>query len=321
MTTREEWLSARKKGVGASEAAAVLGISPWSSPVEVWARKLGLIPEMEDNERLKTGRYFEEPIAQLYADREKVTLTGGGFHSIFHPSLPVFATPDRMVVEYPRGLEIKTVEPAMSKEWGEEETDQIPPYYVTQVAVCMSVTGLPEWDVAAFFGMNDFRIYRLKRDMELEETILSRLAEFWNRYVVGNQEPPLDGSEACAEYLARKYPRNLRPLLGADEEAEKLLSSLFAMRDQTKGDEIILTEYENRLKQIIGEAEGIQGVCGKVLWKKNKDSEKVDWEAVARAIYDASTVNITWDKSLDVYAKEFTTIKPGPRVFRVSPAK
>jgi putative phage-type endonuclease len=309
-TSRAEWLANRKKGIGASEAAAVLGISPWSSPVEVWARKLGLIPEMEDNERLKTGRYFEEPIAQLYADREKVTLTGGGFNSIFHPSLPVFATPDRMVVEYPRGLEIKTVEPAMSKEWGDEGTDAIPLYYTTQVVVSMAVANVGEWDVAAFFGMNDFRVYRLRRDLELENTILSRLAEFWNRYVIGNQEPPLDGSEACAEYLARKYPRNLRPLLGADEETEKLLVNLFAMRDQTKGDEIILAEYENRLKQIIGEAEGIQGVSGKVLWKKNKDSEKVDWEAVALALNPAADL-----------IKQYTTIKPGPRVFRVSPAK
>ena len=280
MTDRERWLENRKKGIGASEAAAVLGISPWSSPVEVWARKRGLIPEMEDNERLKTGRDFEEPIAQLYADREKVTLTGGGFHSVFHPSLPVFATPDRMVVEYPRGLEIKTVEPAMSKEWGEEGTDAIPLYYTTQVVVSMAVTNMGEWDVAAFFGMNDFRVYRLRRDLELENTILSRLTEFWNRYIVGNQEPPLDGSEACAEYLARKYPRNIRPLIGADDEAEKLLGKLFTMRDQVSADETYLTGYENRLKQIIGEAEGIQGVCGKVTWKRSKDGEKTDRKSV-----------------------------------------
>jgi predicted phage-related endonuclease len=215
-----------------------------------------------------------------------------------------------MVVEYPRGLEIKTVEPAMSKEWGDEGTDAIPLYYTTQVVVSMAVANVDEWDVAAFFGMNDFRIFRLQRDLELENTILSRLTEFWNRYVVGNQEPPLDGSEACAEYLGRKYPRNVRPLLGADEEAEKLLSNLFAMRDQVNGDELILTEYENRLKQIIGEAEGIQGVCGKVLWKKNKDSEKVDWEAVARMLNPAADL-----------IKQHTTIKPGPRVFRVSPGK
>lgn len=302
---RAEWLEERKKGIGASEAAAVLGVSPWSSPVDVWARKRGLIPEIEDNERLRTGRLFEEPIAQLYAEREKVQLTGGGYDLRFHPAgLPVFATPDRLVVDRPRGLEIKTVEPMAAAAWGEEGSDQIPPYYVTQCAVCMSVTGLPEWDVAAFFGMNDFRVYRLQRDLELEEAILSRLSEFWNRYVVGSEEPAIDGSDGCAQYLATKYPMNRLPLIGANEEAEELLRNLFAIREQVKSDEAIQTEYENRLKAIIGEAEGIQGVCGKVTWRLTKDSTKVEWEAVARAL----------NAPADLVAQH-TIIKPGSRRF------
>jgi putative phage-type endonuclease len=311
MLTRAEWLEERKKGIGSSEVAAVLGVSPWSSPVDVWAKKRGLIPEMEDNERLRTGRLFEEPIAQLYAEREKVTLSGGGYDLRFHPKgLPIFATPDRFVVDQPRGLEIKTIEPMAAQAWGEEGSDQIPPYYVTQVAVCMSVTGLPEWDVAAFFGMNDFRIYRLKRDMELEDAILSRCTEFWNRYIVGAEEPAIDGSDGCAQYLATKYPMNRLPLIGANEEAEQLLVDLFAIKDQVKSDEAIQTEYENRLKAIIGEAEGIQGICGKALWRKNKDSEKIEWEAVARA----------YNPPPELIAQH-TIIKPGPRVFRPTPAK
>jgi len=310
---RKEWLEMRKKGIGASEAAAVLGVSPWESPTDVWARKKGLVQEKPDSERFKIGRLFEEPIAQLYADREGgVVLSGGGYHSIFHPSLPVFATPDRIVQDpvRPRGLEIKTVEPMSAKQWGEEGTDQIPPYYVTQVAVCMSVTGLPEWDVAAFFGFNDFRIYRLKRDMELEEAILARCAEFWNRYVVGNEEPAIDGSRACAEYLARKYPRNTVPLLGAGEEEEKLLLDLFVVRDQLKSDEAVQTEIENRLKAIIGEAEGIQGICGKVTWKSAKDSAKTDWEAVVKSLNPPAELIV-----------EHTIIKPGSRRFLATQAK
>ncbi len=49
-------------------------------------------------------------------------------------------------------LEGKTVEPAMSKEWGDEETDQIPPYYVTQVAVCMAFTMMLRCESSAPLG-------------------------------------------------------------------------------------------------------------------------------------------------------------------------
>ena len=323
--SREQWLVERKKGVGASEAAAVLGISPWASPADVWARKRGLIPEQEENERLRTGRLFEEPIAQLYAEREKVQLVGGGdrqYDMIWHPAgIPVFATPDRLVLGADRGLEIKTVEPRMAHLWGEEGTDAIPPYYVTQVAVCMAVSGRGEWDVAAWFGLNDFRVYRLVRDRDLEEAIISRLTEWWRRYVVIGEEPEIDGSKAYADYLVQKFPQNRTPLLGANEETEKLLSDLFAIRDQVKADELIETEIENKLKAAIGDAEGIQGICGKVTWRLSRDGTKTDWQEVARMIYDASAAHITWDKTFEDYAKEFTTVKPGSRRFLPTPAK
>jgi len=99
-------------------------------------------------------------------------------------------------------------------------------------------------------------------------------------------------------------------LIGATPEQEKLLADLFSIRDQVKADELIKEEYSNRVKDIIGEADGIQGICGKVLWKKNKDGEKTDWEAVARAL-NAPTDLI----------KEHTTPTKGPRVFRPYPKK
>lgn len=44
--TESEWLAARQSGIGASEAAAVLGFSKFASPYSVWGRKTGRIDEM-----------------------------------------------------------------------------------------------------------------------------------------------------------------------------------------------------------------------------------------------------------------------------------
>jgi len=308
---RAEWLEERKKGIGASEAAAILGVSKWASPVSVWAEKKGFAPPREDSLRLKVGRLLEEPVARLYAEREGVELTGDGMTTVYHPGgLHVFATADRLVVGRSRGVECKTVDARMADDWGEDGSDGVPIYYVPQGVIGMAVHNLPEWDYAALIGFDDFRVFRLVRDLELENEILSRCDAFFVRYVMGNEEPALDGSEACAAYLAQKYQRNTLPLIGANEEAEQLLKDLFAIKDQVKADEAIQTEYENRLKAIIGEAEGIQGICGKALWRKNKDSEKTEWEAVARALNAPS----------DLIAQH-TIIRPGPRVFRPTPAK
>jgi putative phage-type endonuclease len=316
---RQTWLSERKKGIACSELAAILGVSPWQSEMDVWANKRNLVPDVPDNIIFKTGRELEPLVAREYAEMEKVELVEGEL--IRHATAPLLGTPDRLIRGMSRGLEIKTVQSSFATDkWGEPGSDQVPLYYATQVAGYMAITGFDSWDIAALFIGSEIRVYRVQRDLELEAEILRRVSDWWTRYIINENEPAIDGSEACAAYLSTKYPSNRLPLIGANEEAEELLRNLFSIREQVKSDDAIQTEYENRLKAIIGEAEGIQGICGKALWRKNKDSEKVEWEAVARMIYDASAAHITWDKSFEVYTKEFTTIKPGPRVFRPTPA-
>jgi putative phage-type endonuclease len=310
--TREEWLASRRNGIGASEAAAVLGLSPWSSPAEIRSRKKGLIPEQEDSLRLKVGRLLEEPVAQLYAEREGVDLIPCGYDDTrFHPEgFRVFATPDRFIVGRDRGLECKTVDPRMAHHWGEDGSDGVPLFYVPQPIINMAVFNKAEWDLAALVGFDDFRVYRFRRDLDLEKQVVSQCDEFYRRYVLGDEELPLDGSEGCAEYLVKRYPANTLPMLGADAEAEELLRKLFAIRDQVKSDGLIETELENRLKAIIGEAEGIQGICGRITWRRAKDSKKVDWEAIARALGASEDL-----------IEEHTNTVPGSRSFRPTPAK
>jgi putative phage-type endonuclease len=303
---RQTWLAERKKGVACSELAAILGVSPWQSEMDVWANKRNLVPDVPDNIIFKTGRELEPLVAREYAEMEKVELIEGEL--IRHASAPLLGTPDRLVKGMSRGLEIKTVQsPYSADKWGEPGTDQVPLFYATQVAGYMAITGFKEWDIAALFVGSEIRVYRVQRDLELEAEILRRVSDWWTRYIINEAEPAIDGSAACANYLSQKYQRNTLPLIGANEEVEQLLADLFAIRDQVKADDAIQTEYENKLKAIIGEAEGIQGICGRILWKKNKDSQKVDWEAVAREL-----------NSPPALIEQHTTVKPGPRVFRAT---
>jgi predicted phage-related endonuclease len=50
MTERERWLAERRKGIGSSDAAAILGVHPYKSAYAVWAEKTGLI--VEDSEQI-----------------------------------------------------------------------------------------------------------------------------------------------------------------------------------------------------------------------------------------------------------------------------
>lgn len=308
---REEWLKARMAGIGGSEMAAILGVSPWEGPADVWARKKGITAEQPDNLRFKIGRKFEGPIAELYAEQEGVKLLKvDGLYT--HPDAPLVGTPDRLIAGQQKGLEIKTADPAIAHTWGEPGTDEIPLYYTTQVATYMALLGYNDWDVAVLFGTSDFRIYRLHRDLELENMILERAREFWQTYIVGNQEPPPDASRSYGEYLVKKYPKNVMPMLQADPRDDENIENLIEIRRRKAEIEEQEKLFENIVKAKIGENDGILSGFGKITWKATKDTEKIDWEAVARELIPMVPPPLI---------EKHTVIKPGVRRFLVSPSK
>jgi putative phage-type endonuclease len=312
---REQWLEERRKGIGGSDVAGILGVSTWSSPMKVWAQKKGLIPDEEDSLRFKIGKKFEAPIAELYAEREKCQLQKV-VDILHHPSAPLLGNPDRVVAGTDRGLEVKTADPFMAAHWGEEYTDEIPIYYLTQIATYLAITNFRDWDVAVLFGTSDFRIYRITRDLELENLIIDKCTEFWNRYIIGNEEPPIDASEATSKYLLHKFPKGTKELREADEDEARIISSFFDRKADLKS---VTERYDlsvNLVKAAIGDLEGLSSPHGKVTWKKDRDSEKTDWKSLAQNMLMSLPPQLRKEK-----IQEYTKTKPGARRFNNYPAK
>ncbi|MBR3747469.1 MAG: YqaJ viral recombinase family protein, partial [Selenomonadaceae bacterium] len=67
--THEQWLVARRKGVGGSDSAAVCGLSRYSSPLEVWLQKTGRKPATPDNEAMYFGHLLEPIVREEFARR------------------------------------------------------------------------------------------------------------------------------------------------------------------------------------------------------------------------------------------------------------
>lgn len=199
--TREEWLELRRKSLGASEAAAALGVSPYQTPVELWQRKVGLIPDQEESEAMRWGSLLEPVILGEYARRTGRRIVGEqGFTR--HPGYPCLtATPDA-VTEDGRLVEVKTAS-AWAKEWGDEDSDEIPDHYLIQVAHQMAVTGAEVADVAVLIGGQRLRIYTVPRDESLVQEVVRGGLRFWEH--VERQEPPTWG-RMTPQTLAVRFP-------------------------------------------------------------------------------------------------------------------
>lgn len=207
-TTEAEWLAARRTGIGASEIAAVLGVSRFASPASVWADKCGLGEPLGEIERLRWGKRLQRPIADGFvAETGRELLDPGPYvllRSTRYPWLVMspdyfqrWGGPSKLGV-----LEIKNVGEYSRRDW----LDEPPVGYQLQVQAQLLVTGLGWGTLAALIGGAELVFADLVRHADAAEWILDAAAVFWT-YVQRETPPPqLDGSEQTTRALKRLYP-------------------------------------------------------------------------------------------------------------------
>jgi predicted phage-related endonuclease len=166
-----------------------------------------------------------------------------------------------------RLLQIKTSDAHEAWRWG-EGPDDIPPAYLIQEQWEMFVTGLPIADLAVLIGGNRYREYTITADADLQANLLEIAERWWADYGCNpERHPPLDASPAAAEYLKRRFPQALAPMLDADAEAIELAHQLQVADAELKQVHARVELLENRLKEKIGDAEGLTGPDFRLTWR------------------------------------------------------
>jgi putative phage-type endonuclease len=175
--------------------AAILGLSPWATPYDIFLDKRGLMPlAASDNAPMRWGRLLEPVLKHEYVHRTGFALaTVPMLRSHHHPFM--LANLDGMVQEPgKRVVEFKTAR--TDSGWGEDGTDGVPMYYVLQVAHYMLITGCTLADVAVLIGGCDFRILHLVADPELQAMLVLAETEFWTRVENNDPPPPVNVEDA-----------------------------------------------------------------------------------------------------------------------------
>lgn len=204
---RAEWLEARKEGLGASDASALLGISPWKTNVQLWEEKTGLVvPEdIGDKPQVKYGNDAEPLLRAFFAlDHPEYGLSFTPYKIIRHEKYPfITCTPDGELLEAGTnrrgGLEIKTTEIMSASGWSRWK-GRIPDEYYAQVCHQMLATG---WEFVELLAQikyttpdgedrKEVRHYKIERADSLEDIALVEQAaiRFWPM-VQERRRPPL----------------------------------------------------------------------------------------------------------------------------------
>ena len=299
---RNEWLEARRKTITGTDVSAIAGLNPYRTALDVYCDKLGLTEPQADNPAMEFGRRLESVIAEKYAEENGVKLIHGEFVS---KDGWMGGTPDRLIEGVDRGLEIKTAGAFRAKDWGESGTDNIPEAYLCQIAWYMAICEKSEWDVAVLIGGQDYRQYRLKRSLRLENRLIELAQQFRERHLLTRTPPVIDGSKSASEYIRAMFPRDRSPeFLTSTPEISALVGDLILERQRSAEIELRVNELENKIKAAIGEAPGISGEWGRISWKAGKDASKTDWKAVAAALNAPKDI-----------VEKYTTVSPAARRF------
>lgn len=204
--TREDWLQARRLGLGGSDVGAILGMSTYTSALEVYYSKTGEVPEQEPNEAMMIGRDIESWILNQWMLRELdqgweveddlVIIQSNTFPFLIH-------SPDALLTSIlgpDAGIEIKNVRSEHG--WSD---GGIPPFYMAQVQHGLLCSGLDRWIVVALVAGQKLITREIEPDKEMMGRIALESEKFWTSHVLPHKPPAPDGSESASRALRARW--------------------------------------------------------------------------------------------------------------------
>lgn len=292
--THEEWLKARQAGVGGSDAGTILGVNKWKSKTQLFFEKVN--PELKqqvDNEFIYWGNVLEDVVAKEFETRTGKKVRKNN-KMLRHPEHEfMLANLDRVIVGEKALLECKTASQYNIDQW---KDDEIPASYLCQIQHYMAVTGYEKAYIAVLCGGNQFIWKEVPRDDELIEIIINAEKDFWYNNVLAGVIPEIDGSDATKDFLNHMYKDIDETEVQLSDDVETLLTALEQVKQEEKELKELKTQYENKIKHILG-----NNLAGKT------SGYQITWKPQVRKTLDTKKIREIYGEQLDPYYKETET--------------
>ncbi len=253
---RDLWLAERMTGIGASEAAAAIGASPWQTPYEVWAEKVGAVEprDLSDNEAVEWGLRLESPILTAYAERTgRIVHAHEPYTVVRHPEHDwMLATPDAEQHDEAKGkglAEGKNVGAYMLKEW----QDEPPLHYQIQLQHQLACTGDSWGTLVALVGGQRLVWFDAERNDAFIAALIERERDLWE-CVKSGTPPAIDATALNAAAIARLWPSDNGQAIALPPEAVEWDAELVRLKEEEKSLKARKEQLENLIKGHIGEA-------------------------------------------------------------------
>ena len=295
MLTVEQLLQ-RRNAIGASEAAAAVGLSPWLTPYELWCDKTGEGSPIEENEWMEWGSRLEASILKKYCDVHGVTPEAPCAWRVSKHFAFMGCTPDALLDD--RVIEVKTAR-FDAPGWGEPGTEQIPRQYYLQVVHQMIVTERAIADVAVLFGGSRYCEYTIHCDPEIANLLIEQERDFWRHVEEGTPPEAVSISDATAQ-----WPVDLEERAVATPEIEEAVLKLHELRLQE-------ATLEHEIERVGVDVRKHMNLAGTLLTPEGR--VLATWKTQSRQTLDITTFKHAHPDLYKQFARPQST-----RVFRLS---
>lgn len=272
------WLEQRKKGIGGSDVAAIMGLSPWRTPAEVWLEKTGRAEpqDLSDKPHVQRGVDLEAFVGEQFKKR--------------HPELRVrrvnaiCQSIERPWAQASLDYEVAELSGSVYRDWGVLEIktsrndsdwkDGVPDYYLTQVMHYLSVTGRQFAWVAVQFDSDyiwEYREYRIERDGEDIAVVNTAVDTFWHDFVEKDVMPVLVGTSGEAHGLTQMYSvPSAESITNTEAETIQLVCDYQDAADREKQAKADKQKASTLLMAKIGDHKSMLTDTSKVTWTRSQ---------------------------------------------------
>jgi putative phage-type endonuclease len=318
--SREAWLEGRW-GVGASEIAAVVGLSRYSSPLTLWARKRDVIEPDPDNLSMAFGRRIESLVLDLFAEQTGLHVERYPLAIARSTSTPwAFCSPDGIVWEgkHEPGSWEAALGPVEAKSTSrrvdfDDPESEVAARWLAQVQWQLFVLGMERGWLAVLDSFRDEgHVEQIERDAEAIDWLLDEATTFW-KHVESGEPPPAGPHEASF----RTYPAMFRAVEGESVEIDRELAErlVAAKREVARAEwrySEVRGEVLDRLR-IDDETSAEQATVDGRTLVRYKPSRTLDVERIT-AEHDVSAFMVesfdvkAWEKANRKAARDYRTV-------------
>lgn len=260
--SEDQWLAMRARDLTSTEIAALFGMSPYETRLQLWHRKAeGAVVKIEENERMRWGSRLEAAIAAGIAEERGWKIERRDVYGRI-PSWRLGASFDYEIL-HPNAalLEIKNVDALQfRRKWTPEgDTFAPPPHIELQLQAEMLVGGFDRIYVAALVGGNTPHVVERAIDADICERILAESEAFWAS--IRDNQPPEPDYVKDADYLRQElYPHaDEGREVEAGQAADAWMRDLAAWQERAKEADEEVTELKSRLLEHAKSAAVVRG--------------------------------------------------------------